>query len=533
LPESLTAAPETVSERGDEPAAFPPHHTAVSPVIKAPESHSELSDDAAHGIGRRTANGALITLAAQAAAFVLRTGSMVVLARLILPRDFGLVAMVTAFTGFLGLLRDGGLPMAAVQRPTITHDQMSTLFWINVAIGGCLALLCGLAAPMLVRFYGEPRLFWISPVLGLAFVFNGASIQHRALLQRALRFRLLAAIDLGSLALSTGLAIGAAVAGAGYWAIVVMTVVLPAVGAVGAWVTTQWVPGPPRRGSGVRSMLWFGGTVTLNTIFVYVAYNTDKVLLGRVWGAEALGIYGRAYQLINIPLDNLNASLGLVAFPALARLQDNRARMREYFLKGYSSFHCVILPLIAVSLLFADDIVRVLLGPRWSAAVIIFRLLAPTVLAFALINPLGWLLLASGHALRSLKIALFLVPVVITGYSLGLAYGAQGVALGFSVAMMLLLLPVVRWTTHGTVITLRDLVNVLVHPFLAIVMASAGSLMLRAWTMRLEPALLRLVIETGILLSLYAIILLWVFGKRSEYASILQKAGFWPPRRDS
>ena len=102
-----------------------------------------------------------------------------------------------------------------------------------------------------------------------------------------------------------------------------MTVTLPLITTVGFWLTTGWVPGMPHRRAGIRSMMRFGGTVTLNGLVVYVASNFEKVLLGRFWGVDALGIYGRAYQLINIPTDNLNSAAGEVAFSALSRLQDD------------------------------------------------------------------------------------------------------------------------------------------------------------------------------------------------------------------
>jgi len=503
---------------------------AAEPVAAAPGVPHASSDPPADTVAQRTAHGAVVTTAAQAATFVLRMGSTIVLARLVTPRDFGLVAMVTAFTGFLGLLRDGGLSMAAVQRSSITDEQTSTLFWINLAVGGLLALLCGLLAPILVRFYGEPRLFGIAMVIGLGFVFNGAAIQHRALLQRTLRFRALAAIDTGSLLVTIAVAIAAAAAGAGYWAIVLMTIGLPAAATIGAWMITRWIPGPPRRGAGVRSMLWFGGTVTLNNIIVYIAYNTDKVLLGRFWGAEMLGMYGRAYQLINIPTDNLNAAVGLVAFPALSRMQHDAARLREYFLKGYGFYQCLVIPITAGCLLYADDIIRVFLGPKWMAAAPIFRLLAPTVLAFALVNPLAWLMLAAGYALRSLKIALIIVPVVVAGYSLGLRGGPEGVAIGFSSAMLLLVVPIVAWSIRDTALSGSDVGRVIMYPLLSIGAAAAGAYLMRGWIHRFEPALLRLVIETGLLFALYVLVLFWILGQKSAYTAVLRRAGFWPAR---
>src|SRR5262249_1871520 len=159
--------------------------------------------------------------------------------------------------------------------------------------------------------------------------------QHRAMLQRSMRFGLLATIDVSSLTLSILIAVGMAFAGYKYWALVAMNVSQIGIAAAGAWLATRWVPNRPQRGSGIRSMLMFGGTVTLSNIISYAAFNTDKVLLGRFWGAETLGIYGRAYSLPNAANENLNAAVSAVAFPALSRLQNDPARFRDFFLKGY------------------------------------------------------------------------------------------------------------------------------------------------------------------------------------------------------
>src|SRR5271165_3008626 len=365
-----------------------------------------------HDLKGKTDRGALISTFSQGVNFVLRIGSMVVLARILTPADFGLVGMVTACTGFLLLFRDAGLSMATVQRVSISREQISMLFWVNLVFGGVLAALCAAVAPILTRFYNEPRLFWVAVVIGTGFVFNGAAAQHRATLQRDMRFAVLALIDVVSIVVSVALGIGMAMAGQGYWALVGMVVCPNAVGLLGVWAAGGWMPVGPRRGTDVLSMLKYGGTVTLNNLVAYVAYNADKVLLGRFWGAEALGIYGRAYQLINLPTDNLNATIGMVAFPALSRLQNDPERLRSYFLKGYGLFLSLVMPITMGCALFAEDIVRVFLGPKWGEAVPVFRLLAPSVFAFKLINPFGWFLQATGRASRCLYVGVLLAPVM-------------------------------------------------------------------------------------------------------------------------
>ena len=408
---------------------------------------------------QRTIHGGLARVCAQAANFVLRVGSLMVLARLLGPKDFGLVGMVTAFTGVLNLFRDFGLSSAAVQRTTVTDEQISTLFWINILVGALLGLVAVAMAPAIAAFYHEPRLLGVTVVLAAGFLFNAAGVQHSVLLQRQMRFTTMAVIGVVSLIVGTAIAISGAKAGYGYWALVAMTVSSPLIGTIGFWAATGWVPGMPQRRTGIRSMMRFGGTLTLNGLVAYVAYNAEKILIGRFWGADAIGIYGRAYQLVNIPTDNLNSAVGEVAFSALSRLQDDPRRLKSYFLKGYSLVLAMTLPITIACALFADDVVVVLLGPKWKDAVAIFRLLAPTILIFALINPLGWLLFSLGLVERSLKIALVFAPSIIGGYVLGLPYGPKGVAFAYSAVMTLWVIPFIAWCVHGTVVSFRDILR--------------------------------------------------------------------------
>src|SRR5712691_8399799 len=167
----------------------------------------------------KTIRGGFAKVCAQAVTFLLRVGSMMVLARLLEPTDFGLVGMVTALTGVLHLFRDFGLSTATVQRVNVTEAQISTLFWINVLVGTILGLLAVVMAPVVAVFYHEPRLFRVTAVLAPGFLCNAAGVQHAAILQRHMRFTALATIDIISLVMSTAVGIGMAVGGYGYWAL--------------------------------------------------------------------------------------------------------------------------------------------------------------------------------------------------------------------------------------------------------------------------------------------------------------------------
>jgi len=470
----------------------------------------------------RTLRGGFAKVCAQGVSFILRIGSLMVLARLLDPKDFGLVGMVTAVTGVFSLFKDAGLSLSTVQRATITNEQVSTLFWINMLVGAVLGLLSLGVAPILASFYQEPRLFWVTAALATGFLFNAAGVQHSALLQRDMRFGTLSAIEIISLLVSIAVGIGMAIGGYGYWALVGMAVISPAVSTLCLWSIATWVPGVPHRGVGIGSMVRFGGTVTLNGLVVYIAYNLEKVLLGRFWGAEALGIYGRAYQLVNIPTENLNSASGGVVFAALSRLQGDPNRFKNYFLKGYSVVLAMTLPITIACALFADDIILIFLGPKWIEAIPIFQLLTPTILVFALINPMWWLLVSVGLVGRSLKIALVIAPLVIAAYVIGLPYGPSGVALAYSTVMTLWLVPHIAWCVHGTMISLRDLVQIFRRPFLSAIVAAAVAFTAQFFYGQSLSPFPRLILGVGILLASYLWMLLYVMGQKAFYLDLLQ-----------
>ena len=470
----------------------------------------------------RTIRGGFAKVCSQGANFLLRMGSLMILARILDPRDFGLVGMVTAVIGVLSLFRDFGLSAATIQRAAVTEDELSTLFWINLLVGAILGILSLAMAPIVVTFYHEPRLLGVTAVLATGFLFNAAGVQHSAILQRQMRFTALSLIDTTSQLAGTAVGIGMAIRGFGYWALVVASILGPFVSMVCVWLVTAWIPRMPRKGVGIRSMMRFGGIVTLNGLLVYIATNFEKVLLGRFWGADALGIYGRAYQLINLPTDNLNATAGGVAFAAMSRLQDDPARLKSYFLKGYALVLALTVPITIACALFAHDTIIVLLGPKWKDAVPIFRLLSPTILVFAIVNPLAWLLTSIGLVGRLLKMVLVITPLMIAGYVIGLPYGPKGVAFAYSAVMMLWMIPAIAWCTHGTVISTRDVLLAARWPLTSSIVAAGLAFGVRVFYGESLSTLPRLILEGIAMLTVYVGMLFFVTGQKSFYLDLLR-----------
>jgi O-antigen/teichoic acid export membrane protein len=481
---------------------------------------------------QKTLRGGIARVCNLIAAALLRLLSVMTLARLLSPKDFGLVGMVTAFTGILTLFRDFGLSSASVQRETITEEQKSTLFWINLCVGALLSILALVMAPLVASFYHEPRLAAITAVLACAFLINSSGVQHSSMLQREMRFTALSVVNTLSSFLGLAVGIVAALAGYGYWSLVMMTIASSLIGTVAVWLAASWIPGLPRRRAGLRSILHFGTAVTAHSILIYVATNFEKVLLGRFWGADAIGIYGRAYQLSNIPVDNLNSSVGEVAFAALSRLQGDPARLRSYFLKGYFLVVSLTLPITIISALFAHDIILTLLGQKWKDAIPVFRLLAPTTLVFGIVNPLGWLLFSLGKVGRLLKMALVITPILIGGYLLAIPHGPTGVAFAYSTLMVLWIFPAVAWGLKGMPVSARDFLTTASRPLIACGIAGGFAFMAHFVWNRFPSTLIKLVLDTVVFFGAYLGLLLYALGQKEQYIDLfrgLRKRSFEEP----
>jgi PST family polysaccharide transporter len=472
--------------------------------------------------GKKSVQGSVMSVSSQAVRFALRTGSMMVLARLLTAEDFGLQGMVVVMTGFLALFRDAGLSAVTVQRDTLSHDQVSTLFWINAAVGTVLAVLLVVMSPAIAAFYHDPRLTSICVVSGLAFLIHGFSIQHYALLQRQMRFAALGVIEIVAVSIGALVGVRMALLGYGYWALIGMAAATPLVTAVGCWTCLPWIPGAPKGHRDMRRMLSMGGTLTLNSVVVYVAYNTEKILLGRFWGAEALGVYGRAYQLISLPSELLMSGVATVAFPLLARLQSDPARLHRAFLRGYSVVLSLTIPTTLGCAVFAGEIVQIMLGPKWRGVVPVFRLMVPTILGFGLINPFAWLLISSGRTRRSLHIALLIAPVTIAGAVLGLRFGPKGVALALSAMMTVLAVPVIVWARTGTTMTGRDIWEAIRCPLAAgLVTAAVGVAVSVGLGARVSP--LAYVVFGGFLIyAVYFLVLLFPLKQAELYRDLVR-----------
>jgi O-antigen/teichoic acid export membrane protein len=396
-------------------------------------------------IGTRAVSGGFVTVGAQGAKFVLNLTAAMILARLLTPKEFGLVGMVLGITGLVALFKELGLSTATVQREVITQQQVSNLFWVNVSFSGVLTLICFGLAPLFAKFYHDPRVTGIMMALSLSFVLSGSTVQHLALLNRLMRFRAIAIIEVVSMLLGFASACCLAKLGFGYWSLVAQQLVDSATTLVLTWSTSKWRPSMPKRNSGVRPMLNFGAHLTIADFLGLLMVNSDSILIGRFFGAEPLGLYTRANVLLIRPLRQILIPVNSVLTPVLSRLQSDMERYRRTFVHAYETLALVTFSFAGMCLALSSPLVLVVLGPKWKGVIPLFAVFAVIAVPWPLTEAASWLFQSQGRGREQLVNHTWVGIVTLVSYVVGLYWGTFGLVVTVAITTLLIRLPVVYY----------------------------------------------------------------------------------------
>ena len=336
----------------------------------------QVSDEDQRDALTRGARGGAVTLAGQGAKLCIQLLSIVVLSRILAPSDFGIVAMATVFVALGNLLRDSGMPIAALQSRTLTNQQASNLFWLNTLLGLAGALLLGLATPLIVSLYGEPELAGIIPMVATTLVLSGVQAQLQVQLSRSMRFTPLVVTDIASQMIGVGAAVLTALGGLGYWALVVQLVVASGTLLVLRWCVARWVPLRPRRGHDSARLIVTGSHFGATQVLTYVATNIDTVVIGTRWGSGALGYYSRAFDLLLAPIAGMLGPLTNVAVPTLNSAASRSARLESLLLRLQFAIGMALVWVFGTTAAIAPVLIPLALGPGWEPTIAIFQILA-------------------------------------------------------------------------------------------------------------------------------------------------------------
>ncbi len=392
-------------------------------------------------VSRLAVRGAGATIFAQGVMVAIQMIATVVLARLLTPKDFGLVTMVTTFSLLLVNFGLNGFTEAVVQRGEINNALASNLFWINIGAGLLLTALFALAGSLLARFYHDALVARVAVGVSLTIFFTSTSVQHLALLKRAMRFSVVSENDIIARSISVATSVILAWAGWGYWALVAGIVAQPLASSVGAWFLCQWIPSFPRRAAGTASMVRFAINVYGRFTVNYFARNMDNLLVGWRFNAVALGFYKKAYDLFALSGSQLVAPLAIVAVSALRRFNAKSIEYRRYLLNALAVTAFVGMGVGADLTLIGRDLIRLLLGPGWEPAGRIFTFFGPGIGVMLLYITHGWIHLSIGRADRWFRWGI--VEFTLTGllFILALPWGPVGIAMAWSASFWILTVP--------------------------------------------------------------------------------------------
>lgn len=417
--------------------------------------------------------GSLATGLSQGIAMGFTIISAVVLARLLTPDDFGLIGMVLVVVNFLFIFKDIGLSQATIQKDEITHPQISTLFWINSLISLTLGLILAAAGPLVSKFYGRSELTPIMAVLAVTFVIEGLTIQHTALLRRHLRFTAVAIADILSRFAYLATAIIMALTGFSYWSLVGGHFMRSTVLLAFTVYYCPWIPGKMQKGAGVRSMMKFGGQITIGHILAYLARNLDGILIGKMFGAAPLGLYNKAYQLLMQPLSQIKLPLTHLALPVLSSLKEEEERYKSYFNKLLDISISLAVPVTVYCFIESEFLIRFILGEQWLEATDVFRILAiGGVFVSASFLP-ALALLSHGYSKKYMQLLIATSIIQSLSFVAGISWGINGVAIAYTVSGFLMLIPTVIMSFKGTFITARMFFITILWPIISA--CAAGS----------------------------------------------------------
>ena len=487
---------------------------------------------------RLAVRGAAASVSAQGFGLTLQVVGTVVLARLLTPADFGVVAMVSTFSLLLMSFGTSGLNEAIIQTEEMNQLQASNLFWITCTIGLIATVGFAGAGSLLARFYRNPLVASVAVAMSVAIFIAATSATHLALLRRAMRFGAVSAIDVVGRAVYTCVPILLALRGWGYWALVAGIVAQGISTTIGACWLCRWIPSLPRRGVGTRAILSFAARVYGRFSANYFSRNFDNLLVGWQFNAAALGFYKKAYDLFALSASQLTAPLFNVALAALSRLNQDPVRFRRYLANSLGIIAFVGMAVGADLTLVGKDVVRLVLGSKWSESGRIFQLFGPGIGVMLLYSTVGWIHLSIGKPGRWLRWTLVELAVTVSLFLVALPWGPAGIASAWSMSFWILLIPAFWYAGRPIGLGASSLIAAVWKYAAASLLAGlATAAIARGMAISASPAGPGAALEAVIVISLLfvtlyvatVVLLHWGFAPLHQLASLLRELA--PTRR--
>jgi len=465
-------------------------------------------------LGARAARSGVVVAGGRVVQGVVSLASVAILARLLTPSDFGVLAMVLPVALIVDMTINAGLHVAVMHEARLSASQVSRLFWIGQRFNALILVAMALSAPLLARFYGEPRVTAVALIWTLALAFHGLGAFPESLLKRHIQFGRLTLIEVGAMIVGVAVAITAAMLGYRNVALVLQVVTWSGLRCIGAFVAAKWLPDRPIRSPmpdpEVDRLVRYGASFGGSRAVYWLGRQADRMVVGYVSGAATLGLYDSARRWSWYPFQELFLSLTDVAVASLSRARHDAERFRDYCRRGFAAFLALPMPAIAFVGVEAELVVRVLLGERWLAAVPMVRIMCAAAFVDSIGRLTAWLYAAEGNTKQQLRWSVVSTVVTLGAVLAAARKGTVGVTWAFAGATVLLAAPGVLYCLRTSVLTVQDFVVAVRRPTVATIVAVAAWLLLRDRLPMFDAAPGRLLAAAFVFGCMYA--LAWGFG---------------------
>lgn len=448
--------------------------------------------------------------------------ALAVLARLLVPADFGMVAMVMAVIGVAGIFSNMGLSAATIRAKTLSEAQASSLLILNVIFGLTTSVVLFTLAPLIIHVYQDQRTVELARLLSWSFLLSSLGTQHLALLRRQLKFGLLAKLNLAAIAIGQVVAITLAYQGWGYWSIAFGMLISTAANVIMAWLFNPWRPSRPEWSKALRSMVGFGGYLVVFSLLGYAALNAHNIIIGTRYGADEVGFYSRAFTIMTLLMGYVTGPMDTVAPAALARMTDTFKDYNATYLQTLSMMLLLTAPLGFVCAIAAPDIVQLLLGDQWTRSVVILQILGLAAIPQTLCNSSGWLYQSHGDSRSMMLWGVGGWGTLILFLVVGTSYGIQGVALAYTIGMFVLVYPCMLLALRKTTICFRDILEATL-PIALPALITAGTVLWLYDSIDEWCALCRLCTTLFGYAVIYLLLLVFVFRQRPLLLDVVRQ----------
>ncbi len=470
-----------------------------------------MENKAYAGLGRASLHSGVIFIAARGANIFVQLASTILLARLLSPHDFGLVAMVIALVGFAPMLIDLGTSEASTQKTHISQADISALFWLNIAIALVLTVLLAGGSSAVAVFFGEPSLTGIALVLSGTFILTALSTQHYALMRRAMQFRHIAMMDISANLSGSAVSVAMALTGWGYWSLVAKPVVTAALTVVFVWMSCHWVPGRPRFSSDVKELVGFGLGVTGFAMTDYLAKSADRIAIGYFLGAGPLGYFQNAFMIYSNVLSILTEPLHNIAASSLSKLRNDVDELKRSWAMALSSLSFFSVPAFAVLAVTGQDFVVLLLGQKWAPAGPLLCIFAVRGIAHSVERTMGWIHVAAGRADRWMWWGAFSAVFQLLALAAGLPFGVTGVAIAYTIAMFALFVPALVYAGRPVGIGAKDVLQAVGPQTIAGLVAVAAGFVVQLEFLGELSQFMRVVVSSMVCVAAYFAVAVGIF----------------------